>query len=99
MIFINSDAIPCPESTTGSHIHNEYEAKLVAVISQALIECGAEPEDIGIISPLRQQLKTIEYSLRKTCCGNLLSRIEMNTVDKYQVIKIEFGFKAANFLS
>jgi len=84
VIFINSDSIPCPESTTGSHIHNEYEAKLVAVILQSLIECGAEPEDIGIVSPLRQQLKTIEYSLRKTCFSNLVSRIEMNTVDKYQ---------------
>ena len=89
VIFINSDSIPCPESTTGSHIHNEYEAKLVAVILQSLIECGAEPEDIGIVSPLRQQLKTIEYSLRKACFSNLVSRIEMNTVDKYQVIYFE----------
>ena len=89
-IFINTDSIPCRESSTGSHIHNEDEATLVALVFKSLIECGVEPEDVGIVSPLRQQLKTIEGSLKGICDGNVASRVEMNTVDKYQVIFIEF---------
>ena len=85
VIFINSDSIPCPETTTGTHIFNENEASLVALIFKSLIDCGAEPEDIGIVSPLRRQLKAIDCSLKKVCDANLASRIEMNTVDKYQV--------------
>ena len=86
VVFINSDSIPCPESTTGNHIHNENEAKIVARILEKLVECGVGPDHVGIVSPLRQQLKTIECKLKETCGSVVASNVEMNTVDKYQVI-------------
>ncbi|KAL6069587.1 Tripartite DNA replication factor [Balamuthia mandrillaris] len=87
VIFLNTDDVPAPEGVRGLEnipiLSNKVEARLVYLLTDALLFCGVPPEDIGIISPYRSQLKTIRSLLQKIN-ARVNNAIEMHTVDKFQ---------------
>ncbi len=76
--------VPTSTNKTGFTPHmgkleNEPEARIVRTLVHGLVHCGVSPEEIGVISPYRSQLRIL---------SNYLSRygpnLEIQTVDKYQ---------------
>ena len=53
-----------------------------------LITCGVNARDIGIISPYRNQLKVMEQSLKGVASDDEIRDVEINTIDKYQVLHL-----------
>ncbi|OPJ84724.1 DNA replication ATP-dependent helicase/nuclease DNA2 [Patagioenas fasciata monilis] len=78
--FLNTEKVPAPERAEKGGVSNVTEAKLVLFLTSLFIKAGCKPSDIGIISPYRHQLKTITDLMAKLKD----SRVEVNTVDKYQ---------------
>jgi DNA replication ATP-dependent helicase Dna2 len=62
-VFVDTDDIPARESQAGALIQNEIEAELVRQVTETLLECGISPEQIGIITLYRQQVKLISHLL------------------------------------
>ncbi|KAJ3091268.1 Tripartite DNA replication factor [Quaeritorhiza haematococci] len=77
-VFVDTDNVPAHDTRTGDLVQNEIEAVLVHQIVEALLECGVDQSDIGVISPYRSQLKILNHGLKR------YSSIEVHTVDKYQ---------------
>ena len=63
VLFIDTDLLPASEVRSGHNVCNESEAALVATITHGLIKSGLDCEDIGVISPYRQQLKVLKQHL------------------------------------
>ncbi|PWN42091.1 hypothetical protein IE81DRAFT_314288 [Ceraceosorus guamensis] len=63
VVFLNTDHLPAPESRVGELVQNEVEAELVCQICAALILGGCEAGDIGVITPLRQQIRLLTNAL------------------------------------
>ena len=63
VLFIDTDSLPASEVRSGHNVYNESEAELVATITHGLIKSGLHCDDIGVISPYRQQLKVIKQHL------------------------------------
>uniref|UniRef100_A0A8C9EI22 DNA replication ATP-dependent helicase/nuclease DNA2 n=1 Tax=Pavo cristatus TaxID=9049 RepID=A0A8C9EI22_PAVCR len=72
--------VPAPEHTEKGGVCNVTEAKLVFFLTTLFIKAGCKPSDIGIISPYRHQLKVITDLMARL----KESRVEVNTIDKYQ---------------
>jgi DNA replication ATP-dependent helicase Dna2 len=67
VLFIDTDLLPASEVRSGRNVYNESEAALVATITHGLIKSGVDCDDIGVISPYRQQLKVIKQHLNVDC--------------------------------
>lgn len=63
VIFLDTDAVPAPESRVGELVQNVVEAALVQRVARALLSGGVGPGDLAVIAPLRQQLKLISQHL------------------------------------
>ncbi|KAK7048375.1 DNA replication helicase [Favolaschia claudopus] len=77
-VFVDTDAVPAQDSRVGDLVQNEVEATLVYQVTETLLRSGVPPEQIGIISVYRQQLKLL---------GHLLADrkgIELLTADRSQ---------------
>ena len=66
----------------GGKITNPIEAILVRYIVKGLISTGAQPKDIGVISPFRAQVQTIGED--STVAAWKESGLEVSTIDRYQ---------------
>jgi DNA replication ATP-dependent helicase Dna2 len=53
------------DRNTGGLVVNEFEARVVRRIVDGLVACGANPGDIGVISPYRSQLKLLRRGLHR----------------------------------
>jgi DNA replication ATP-dependent helicase Dna2 len=62
-VFIDTDGIPAHESRAGDLIQNEIEAELVRQVTEALIIGGVSPDQVGIITLYKQQVKLISHLL------------------------------------
>ncbi|KAJ7134639.1 Dna2-domain-containing protein [Mycena epipterygia] len=62
-VFVDTDAVPAQDSRVGDLVQNEIEAKLVYQVTEALLRSGVPPEQIGLISVYRQQLKLLGHLL------------------------------------
>jgi DNA replication ATP-dependent helicase Dna2 len=62
-VFVNTDGIPGFESRVGDLIQNEIEAELVRQLTEALIVGGVSPDQVGIITLYKQQVKLITHLL------------------------------------
>lgn len=91
VLFVDTDAVPAPEDmptgafdsiVSDSAVKNEIEAKIVSLIVKASVAAGVPLEQIGVISPLRAQLRAIS--------GRLPPGADVNTIDKYQGRDKEF---------
>ena len=63
MLFLDTDLLPASEVRSGRNVSNKSEAALVASITHSLVKSGLGCDDIGVISPYRQQLKLIKQQL------------------------------------
>lgn len=63
MLFLDTDLLPASEVRSGRNVSNKSEAALVAAITHSLVKSGLDCDDIGVISPYRQQLKLIKQQL------------------------------------
>ena len=77
-MFVDTDKVPGHETRIGDLVQNEVEAEFVFQFTETLIGCGVKEEQIGILTPYRQQIKLLSYLLvhRKG--------IEILTADKSQ---------------
>ncbi|BGP19447.1 hypothetical protein JCM10213_006267 [Rhodosporidiobolus nylandii] len=78
VVFVNTDALPARELKQGSLIENELEALLVKQTVSALATCGVPEQDIGVITPYRQQIKRLARELEG------FSGVEVLTADRSQ---------------
>ncbi|KAJ3168668.1 Tripartite DNA replication factor [Geranomyces variabilis] len=79
VVFLNTDEVPGPEiRPSNDRVQNDVEAILVAQCVEALLRCGVDEQDMGVISPYRSQLKTIGQALRNR------RNVAIQTVDKFQ---------------
>ncbi|KAG7095095.1 hypothetical protein E1B28_005882 [Marasmius oreades] len=77
-IFVDTDRVSCRDTKIGDLVQNEGEANIVYQITEALIQCGIQPSQLGIISLYRQQIKLLSQRLTSH------SGIEFMTADKSQ---------------
>ncbi|KAJ6508771.1 DNA replication factor Dna2-domain-containing protein [Mycena sanguinolenta] len=77
-VFVNTDAVPAQDSRVGDLVQNEVEAKLVFQVTETLLRSGVQPEQIGLISVYRQQLKLLSDLLADR------KGIEILTADRSQ---------------
>lgn len=75
---MDTDLAPAPDSRVGDLVQNEGEASLVAQTVNTLLHSGLKPDQIGVISLYRQQLKLIGQKL------NHPPGLEMLTADRSQ---------------
>jgi DNA replication ATP-dependent helicase Dna2 len=80
VVFLNTDEVPAPEigSKDREAVRNDVEAELVGVLAMAMIHCGLAEDQIGVISPYREQLKVIAHRV------SMHPKIEVKTVDSFQ---------------
>ncbi|XP_047126178.1 DNA replication ATP-dependent helicase/nuclease DNA2 isoform X2 [Hydra vulgaris] len=80
VVFIDTDSSEMFRESKSSHgVTNHGEAFLVRDIVRGFLHCGLKSENIGVISPYRQQLKVIRKEL-----SVLAENVEVDTIDKYQ---------------
>ena len=63
VLFLDTDLLPASDVRSGRNVCNESEAALVATITHGLVMSGLDCDDVGVISPYRQQLKVIKKQL------------------------------------
>ncbi|XP_068614155.1 DNA replication ATP-dependent helicase/nuclease DNA2-like [Brachionichthys hirsutus] len=78
--FLDCSMVPALESLEQSGISNHTEAVIIHKLLSLLIKAGCKPGDIGVITPYRQQLKSISALLQ----SSVFTGVEVKTVDKYQ---------------
>ncbi|THU76580.1 Dna2-domain-containing protein [Dendrothele bispora CBS 962.96] len=78
-VFVDTDLVPAKDSRVGDLVQNEGEATLVCQITETLLRSGVTPDQIGIISPYRQQIKLLTQKLETRREG-----LEILTADKSQ---------------
>ncbi|XP_074640132.1 DNA replication ATP-dependent helicase/nuclease DNA2-like [Tubulanus polymorphus] len=100
VVFVDTTLVPCPESRNAKGMmQNEKEAVLCSQIVHALLTCGIEKANVGVISPYRNQVQLLAQTVEGACgCG-----VEVNTVDQYQgrdkdIIIISFTRSVENLL-
>ncbi|KAF8123075.1 DNA replication factor Dna2-domain-containing protein [Mycena galopus ATCC 62051] len=62
-VFVDTDAVPAQDSRVGDLVQNEVEANLVYQVTETLLRSGVQPDQIGLISMYRQQLKLLSHLL------------------------------------
>lgn len=78
VVFVDTDRIPGNESRAGDLVQNTVEMSLVQQLAFALIRSGIKQEDVGIITPYRQQIKLLSHAMQE------YSGLEVLTADKSQ---------------
>lgn len=78
VVFVDTDRIPGNESRVGDLVQNTVEMSLVQQLAFALIRSGIKQEDVGIITPYRQQIKLLSHAVQE------YSGLEVLTADKSQ---------------
>jgi superfamily I DNA and/or RNA helicase len=63
-------------------VTNYMEAELISLTVNALISCGLDASDIGIISPFWSQVQFLQEG--KALCELKDQGLEISTIDKYQ---------------
>ncbi|KAG8768403.1 Tripartite DNA replication factor [Ceratobasidium sp. 428] len=76
--FVDTDKLPARNTVVGSLVQNEIEAELVVQVVEALIRCGVNTSQIGIISVYRQQIKLLSHMLQEH------KGVEILTADRSQ---------------
>lgn len=76
--FVNTDRVPGNESRVGDLVQNTVEMSLVQQLAFALIRSGIRQEDVGIITPYRQQIKILSHAVQE------YPGLEVLTADKSQ---------------
>lgn len=66
MCFVNTDGVPAVEYLVGDITRNDVEASVIALTIDALLASGIAHDAIGVISPWRSQVKTIQDKIRET---------------------------------
>ncbi|KAJ9114076.1 hypothetical protein QFC22_005896 [Naganishia vaughanmartiniae] len=77
-VFLNTDQMPAKEARAGDLVYNQVEANLVFQLTSELVACGIKEEQIGVITPYRQQIKMLSAMLQD------MKGIEVMTSDKSQ---------------
>lgn len=75
---MDTDLVPAQDSRVGDLVQNEVEAHLVHQVAEALLQSGISPEQIGVISLYRQQIKLLTQLL------HFRPGIELLTADRSQ---------------
>ncbi|KAH8084106.1 AAA domain-containing protein [Filobasidium floriforme] len=78
-VFVNTDKLSARESRVGDLVQNEMEGKLVERFVATLVYRGIKQEDIGVITPYRQQIKLLSAAVH-----NQNPLVEVLTADKSQ---------------
>lgn len=85
VVFCNTDTVAgtgAREVCQDEVIFNEDEANIVALVVAGLVDgLGIPPEEIGVVTPYRRQIKAIESLLRKRAAHTV---VDVNTVDRFQ---------------
>ncbi|KAI1798471.1 Dna2-domain-containing protein [Ganoderma leucocontextum] len=77
-VFVDTDNVPAYDSRVGDLVENQIEARLVHQVTECLLECGVQQQQIGVISLYRQQLKLLSYLLQDR------KELEILTADRSQ---------------
>eukprot|EP01135_Chromosphaera_perkinsii_P003490 Nk52_evm16s245 gene=Nk52_evmTU16s245 len=88
-LMLNTRGVPAFESRVGDFVQNRIEASLTVQICLALMLSGISPNDIGVITPYRSQVKLVRdlYFASSNAIASLPSSkdsLEVHTIDKYQ---------------
>jgi DNA replication ATP-dependent helicase Dna2 len=84
-VFIDTDALPAPDSRVGDLVQNEVEAELVSQIVGALLKSGINEDQIGVLTLYRQQVKLLGHLLHGEGEENKKGKgVEILTADKSQ---------------
>ncbi|KAK4057444.1 DNA replication endonuclease-helicase Dna2 [Microbotryomycetes sp. JL221] len=78
VVFLQTDKMPALERRIGSRFDNAGEAKIVLHSTEALLRCGVQPQDIGVITPYRHQHKLLSRKLEH------VPEVEVLTADRSQ---------------
>ncbi|GAB6028726.1 Tripartite DNA replication factor [Chamberlinius hualienensis] len=77
VLFINTDAIPIAEQSNGNKkLINQVECRIALFIVQFFMKVGLSENQIGIITPFRDQVTYLRSAVHNA--------VEVNTVDQYQ---------------
>ncbi|KAF3929219.1 hypothetical protein AA313_de0204339 [Arthrobotrys entomopaga] len=76
--FLNTDLVSAPEERKGDRIYNPTEAELTRQLVEGFVHCGVDPNEIGVVSVYRSQIKAIQHLLHNH------PSVEMHTADKFQ---------------
>lgn len=60
---MDTDHIPATESQVGDLVQNVTEAMLVQQFTECLLRSGIHPEQIGVVTLYRQQIKLLSHLL------------------------------------
>lgn len=63
-MFADTDAMRAEEQVNGDIVRNDAEAEVIATLIEAFVVCGLPLDKIGVISPYRSQVKSIQNHLR-----------------------------------
>ncbi|KAK0473383.1 DNA replication factor Dna2-domain-containing protein [Armillaria novae-zelandiae] len=77
-VFVDTDLVPAQDSKVGDLVQNEVEASLVYQVTECMLRSGVTPDQIGIISLYRQQVKLLTQMLHEH------KGIEVLTADRSQ---------------
>ncbi|KAI0946663.1 hypothetical protein AcW1_010068 [Taiwanofungus camphoratus] len=77
-VFVDTDAVPAYDSRIGDLVENQVEARLVQQVAECLLRSGVRPNQIGVLSLYRQQIKLLSYLLQDR------EGIEVLTADRSQ---------------
>ncbi|KAK0199920.1 DNA replication factor Dna2-domain-containing protein [Desarmillaria ectypa] len=77
-VFVDTDLVPAQDSKVGDLVQNEVEASLVHQVTETMLRSGITPDQIGIISLYRQQVKLLTQMLHEH------KGIEVLTADRSQ---------------
>ncbi|PBK88865.1 Dna2-domain-containing protein [Armillaria gallica] len=77
-VFVDTDLVPARDSKVGDLVQNEVEASLVYQVTETMLRSGVTPDQIGIISLYRQQVKLLTQMLHEH------KGIEVLTADRSQ---------------
>jgi DNA replication ATP-dependent helicase Dna2 len=62
-VFVDTDQVPATESLVGDLVQNVTEAILVQQFTECLIRGGIHPDQIGVVTLYRQQIKLLSHLL------------------------------------
>ncbi|KAG8903622.1 Tripartite DNA replication factor [Tulasnella sp. 403] len=65
-VFVDTDGVPARDSRVGDLVQNEVEAHLIHHLAEVMLASGIQGEQIGIISPYRQQIKLLCHLFQDT---------------------------------
>ena len=63
-MLVDTDNVPARDSRVGDLVENQLEAQLVYQITECLLGCGVQEQQIGLLSLYRQQLKLLSHRFR-----------------------------------